>query len=155
MSGTSPVDSLGSLPDMPLRRHPRPPRSFSDGAIGVGAASAGRGHGVAKMSALPYRRGQGQLSDATLRLFESTWFNMAMAISYLWKYRADEEVQQVRAEPVQHIYACTHPHPPVLSLSICPTSLSISLSLIRTAALQTYAFSRAAHPSCPLPCVHV
>eukprot|EP00037_Helgoeca_nana_P025453 m.278604 g.278604 ORF g.278604 m.278604 type:complete len:831 (+) comp26952_c0_seq1:557-3049(+) len=135
MSGTSPVDSLGSLPDMPLRRHPRPPRSFSDGAIGVGAASAGRGHGVAKMSALPYRRGQGQLSDATLRLFESTWFNMAMAISYLWKYRADDEVQQYICERMKLFDSRTIEFwlPQIIAIYVnLPTQSALEMPLIDT-----------------------
>eukprot|EP00041_Stephanoeca_diplocostata_P016583 m.327453 g.327453 ORF g.327453 m.327453 type:complete len:947 (+) comp20413_c0_seq1:480-3320(+) len=40
-----------------------------------------------------FKPSAGKLSDATLRLFESEWFNMSMAISYLNQYR-DEDVQR-------------------------------------------------------------
>lgn len=36
-----------------------------------------------------------RISESTLRLFESSWFNIGMAISYLYRFRADEETQAV------------------------------------------------------------
>lgn len=36
-----------------------------------------------------------RISESTLRLFESSWFNIGMAISYLYRFRADSETQAV------------------------------------------------------------
>jgi hypothetical protein len=60
-----------------------------------------------------------RISESTLRLFESSWFNIGMAISYLYRFRADEETQAVscfpahstaRTKQLTRMLALTHSH---------------------------------------------
>lgn len=90
------MDSLEGLPTFSAdpRLHTSPRRSQSTPIQPRSAPTTPASASKSKLGAGTPRR-TGRLSDATLRLFESVWFNMAMAISYLWKYRADQEVQQV------------------------------------------------------------
>ena len=70
-----------------------------------------------------FKPDSGKLSFATLRLFESEWFNMSMAVSYLHEYD-DEDVQ--RCKPSQ---APSSKRLPKLALSACTCSADRRFSL--------------------------
>mmetsp|Transcript_25965 Transcript_25965/g.68120 ORF Transcript_25965/g.68120 Transcript_25965/m.68120 type:complete len:843 (+) Transcript_25965:185-2713(+) len=96
-----PDRTLGSAASPRAQSAPIPSSSYSvttppPTAARVEACDTPERLAVRPLSKVPPPRGN--ISDATLRLFESTWFNMAMAISYLWTYRVDDDVQQYICE---------------------------------------------------------
>lgn len=87
---SSPTPTL-QLPRRALSAPPEPspiPRQRTGAAAAAAARRASR------------------ISESTLRLFESSWFNIGMAISYLYRFRADSETQAVSVLS-SHSKACS------------------------------------------------